>query len=126
MGLTALAIFFAAGAVVSSATAVALAFPGSWSEPMWRLNPEARPAFLRMGSWAIILMVTVACACTGAALGLWTGRRWGHRLAIAILGCNLVGDLYNAIGRGDLRTLIGLPIGGVMLLYLLRRNNSDA
>jgi hypothetical protein len=98
---------------------VALIFPGTWFEPMWRLNPEARPAFLRMGSWGVTLMVVVASACAGAGLGLWLGRRWGHRLAVAVLGCNLVGDLLNALIRSDLRALIGLPIGGAMLVYLL-------
>ena len=30
-----------------------------------------------------------------------------------------MGDLLNAFVRNDLRTLIGLPIGGAMIAYLL-------
>jgi hypothetical protein len=64
-------------------------------------------------------MASVSAACAFAAAGLWGVRRWGRRLAIAILATNLVGDLGNALIRGDPRTLIGLPIGGAMIAYLL-------
>lgn len=49
-GLIALAGFFGLGAVIAGATAVALRRPGSVLEPMWRLNPPARTAFLSMGA----------------------------------------------------------------------------
>jgi hypothetical protein len=42
-----------------------------------------------------------------------------------VLGCNLLGDRPNALVRGDRRTLIGLPIGGAMLVYLLSRRIRD-
>jgi hypothetical protein len=35
-----------------------------------------------------------------------------------VLAVNLLGDTLNAIVRHDLRTLIGLPIGGALILYL--------
>ncbi len=54
-------------------------------------------------------------------MGLWRGRRWGYRLAVGVLSVNLIGDVTNALVRGDRRTLIGLPIGGAMLAYLLTR-----
>lgn len=41
------------------------------------------------------------------------------RLALAILSVNILGDLFNALMRHDLRTLIGLPIGGAMIAYLI-------
>jgi uncharacterized membrane protein (DUF2068 family) len=85
----------------------ALAFPGSWLEPMWRL--------------AVILMVVVGAACAAAAAGLWKNRRWGHRLAVGVLGVNLPGDSLSVVIRGDYRTLIELPIGGAMIAYLLSR-----
>jgi hypothetical protein len=125
LGHALLGAFFAAGALISTASALALVFPGSWLEPMWHLNPEARVAFAHMGPWAVLLMVTVAAGCATAALGVWAGRRWGHRLALGIIGCNLLGDLANAILRGDPRTLLGLPIGGALLVYLLRRRTRD-
>jgi hypothetical protein len=38
-----------------------------------------------------------------------------------VLTVNLVGDSLNALLRHDLRTLIGLPVGGLLILYLLKR-----
>jgi len=118
-GVTALSIFFGFGIIPSTATALALTFPGAWSDAMWRLKPEAPAQFARLGPLAIPLMIVVALACGGAAVGLWTRQRWGHRLAVAVLSVNLLGDTLNALVRGDWRTLIGLPIGGAMLAYLL-------
>ncbi len=42
-----------------------------------------------------------------------------------VLVTNLLGDLGNAIGRGDYRTLIGLPIGGALICYLYSRRVRD-
>ena len=64
-------------------------------------------------------MIVVAAACVAAAVGLWTGREWGRRIAVALLGINLLGDSLNALIRRDWRTLIGLPIAAAMLAYLL-------
>lgn len=120
-GLTALSLFFAIGALMSGTTAVALMFPGSGLEPIWRLNPPARVAFAQLGTWGIVLMLAVLVACLAAAAGLWTGRRWGYWLAVALLAINLGGDVLNATVRGDRRTLVGLPIGGLLLAYLFSR-----
>jgi hypothetical protein len=41
-------------------------------------------------------------------------------MALLVLVTNLVGDTINAFVRGDWRTLIGLPVAGLMIAYLLR------
>jgi hypothetical protein len=64
-------------------------------------------------------MCAVAVACAFTAVGLWVQTLWGHRLALSLLAVNLIGDTINAFIRGDLRTLIGLPIGGLLIVYLL-------
>jgi hypothetical protein len=92
---------------------------------MWRINPEARVGLVRLGPWAVALTLAVTLACGGAAVGLWSGRRWGYRVAVGVLTCNLLGDLLNAVVRGDRRTLVGLPIGAVMLAYLLSGRVGD-
>ena len=40
-----------------------------------------------------------------------------------MLSVNLLGDTINAYLLQDWRTLIGLPIAGLMIGYLLRRRN---
>lgn len=118
-GLIALSGFFALGALIASVTGMALLFPGSGLEPIWRLNPSAHAAFLGMRGWALLLMLGVASACALSGVGLWLRARWGHRLALVLLTVNFVADVTNALIRGDLRTLVGLPIGGALLAYLL-------
>ena len=118
-GLIALSAFLAIGAIIATLTSIALLTPGSALEPMWRLNPQAQVAFRAMGRWAIALMLVVALACALSAAGLWLRARWGHRLALTLLVVSFFGDATNALVRGDLRTLIGLPIAAALTAYLL-------
>ncbi|HEY1332899.1 MAG TPA: hypothetical protein VGF31_01505 [Myxococcaceae bacterium] len=71
-----------------------------------------------MGPWAIALLGTVAVASALAAVGLWKGKEWGRRLVMVGVTFNALGDLTNAIVRHDLRTLVGLPVVAVILVYL--------
>ncbi|MEY2563456.1 MAG: hypothetical protein QOH88_1649 [Verrucomicrobiota bacterium] len=61
-----------------------------------------------------------------AAVGLWRDTRWEIRLAVIILSVDIVGDLLDALVRHDYRALIGLPIGGAMIVYLLRARPSSS
>jgi hypothetical protein len=124
IGTTLLVIFFAAGAVICLVTTLALAFPGGFLEPIWRLKPEARVQFQGIGNWSVALMGVVGTACGLAAVGLAKSAEWGRRLAIGILTVNLIGDTLNAILRHDPITLIGLPIGGLMILYLVKNGRA--
>jgi len=121
LGIILLSVFFALGALIACVTALALAFPGEGLDSLWRLNPHAHASFLAMGQWAIALMCAVAAACATSAVGLWIRASWGHRLALVLLAVNLVADTANAFVRGDLRTLIGIPIAGALIAYLLSR-----
>ena len=103
---------------------LALAFPGSVLDAIWQLRPDARSEFQEIGVWSIVLMAAVGAACGLAAFGLARGAEWGRQLAIGVLTVNLVGDTFNAVFRHDMRTLIGLPIGGLMIWYLMRRRRA--
>ena len=119
LGIKLISAFFALGAAICLVTIVALLFPGGALEPIWRLNPDAHAAFQKIGRSSILLMLVVSSACALASVGLARRAQWGHRLALGILSVNLAGDLLNAFVRHDLRTLVGLPIGGAMIAYLL-------
>jgi len=99
---------------------VLLIFPGSAFDSLWRLNPDAQAAFQSLGVMSIFLMALVGTACGAAAVGLAKNRGWGRNLALIILAVNLVGDSINVFARHDLRTLIGIPIGGALIFYLLK------
>ena len=121
IGITLLSGFFALGTVPSLASAIALAWPGAWADAMWRIKPDGKLQFQLLGWPAIPLMCVVAAACLTSAVGLWAGKKWGQRLGSVLLCVNLAGDSLNALLRRDWRTLIGLPIGGAMLVYLWSR-----
>src|SRR5262245_50023830 len=110
---------------MSGTTALMLATPGGPLEPVWGLRPAAREELTPLGGWGVLLMATVSLACIGAAIGLWTGRRAGYRLAVGLILTNLIGDLINALVRQDPRTLIGVPIAGAPVWYLLRRRPAE-
>ena len=126
LGIKLLVIFFAAGALICSLVMLALAFPGSFLERIWWLRPGIQAEFQEFGTWAIALLAAVGAACGLSAFGLAKRAEWGRRLAIAVLTVNLVGDMFNAVFRGDLRTLIGLPIGGLMIWYLTSEGRASA
>ena len=114
------AVFFALGATMCALTIVLLLFPGTSLDSLWRLNPEAHSTFRYLGRMSVLLMFVVGTGCAFAAIGMWQGSRWGVRLALVILSVNILGDLVNALMRHDLRTLIGLPVGGAMIAFLVR------
>ena len=119
-----LVVFFTAGALICLVTMLALAFPGGFLAPIWRLKPDARVEFQKIGSVSVALIAVVGAACGLAAAGLARSAEWGRRLAIGVLTVNLVGDSLNALLRHDPRTLVGLPIVGLMILYLLKGRRS--
>ena len=89
-------------------------------EPIWKLNPESHRALASLGPAGIWLMAVVSVACVFSAYGLGSLAGWGHRLALSVLTLNLVSDVGNAVFRHDFRTLIGVPIGGLLIAYLLQ------
>jgi hypothetical protein len=120
-GVIGIAVFFAFGALMASLATLALLMPASSLQNIWRLNPQAHDGLVRMGFWGIGLMGVVAIACATASVGLIRGESWGRSVAITVLVVNLLGDIGSAFYRGDLRTLIGVPIGAVLIAYLLSR-----
>jgi hypothetical protein len=121
LGVTLLAIFFVFGILMASLSAFMLLFPGSFLDSLWRVNPRAHEGFAVLGLWAVLRMVAVASACATAAFGLWRCVRSGYITALVILSVNLLGDIMNASIGHDWRTLIGLPISGAMIIYLVSR-----
>ena len=120
-GVIALLMLFVIGTCASFISAVSLTFPGSFLEPIWDLNPHARAGFSRVGSWAIVLMICVCIACLFTVVGLWRRRSWGYWLAVVMLVVNLCGDVVNVISGIEPRAIIGIPIVGMILAYLLRK-----
>jgi uncharacterized membrane protein (DUF2068 family) len=120
-GITALSIFFIAGAAISLTASLSLLRPNSFLESMWRLNPRAQENLSSLGRWAVLLLATVSVFCAAAAVGLWRGSRWGHWLAIGLIVMNLIGDVTNVLLGTEPRAIVGIPIAAAILLYLLSK-----
>ena len=121
LGITALSMFFMAGAVICLVASLSLLLHDSFIEPMWRLNPRARAGFTTMGRWAILLLFTVGIACARAAIGLWRGATYGHRFAIVLIAINLAGDIINTVLGTEQRAIVGVPIALAILIYLVSK-----
>ena len=119
LGISLLIGFFFFGATMCALTVVLLLFPAGPLDFVWRLKPDARFELAALGFFAIPLMTIVGAACGGAAIGLAKYSEWGRRVAIGVLIVNIMGDSSNALLRSDWRMLIGLPIGGLMISYLM-------
>ena len=119
-GVTAIALFFVFGATMSGLAACLLWFLPGDLEFVWRVNPRGHAGLVAMGTTGVLLMLCVCIACVTAATGLWRCSAFGYWMALAILIVNLIGDMANVVVMHDWRTLIGLPVGGVMIAYLVR------
>ena len=113
--VTALSLFFLVGALISFTASVSLLFPNSFLKPIWRLNPRAQVAFMSIGWWAVVLLLAVCAACLAAAIGLWRGARWGHRVAVTMIAINLIGDIANTVPGIEASALIGVPMAAAIL-----------
>jgi H+/Cl- antiporter ClcA len=80
--------------------------------------------FQQLGNAAITVMAVVGTTCGLAAIGLARNTDWGRRLAVGVLTANVIGDSLNALLRHDPKTLIGLPIGGFMIWFLMKKKAS--
>ena len=124
-GVSALSIFFLAGALISFTASASLLFPGSFIEPLWRFNPRAHQHLSELGLWAALLLFAVSISCALAAVGLWRRAPWGHKLAVGLIAINLVGDVANTVMGTEPRAIVGVPIALAILVYLLRKKVRD-
>lgn len=121
LGIYALSLFFLVGALISFTAGVSLLAPKSVLEPIWRLNPHGHDGLMRIGVWAVLLLLAASASCLTAAVGLWLRTRWGHIVAITLIAVNLLSDLINTVMGIEPRAIVGVPIALAILLYLRSR-----
>jgi hypothetical protein len=119
-GFTAIGVFLLFGAVMASLAATTLLWRGTPLDRIWALNPSAYKQLAPLGSMVGILFLLLGVALTTAGLGWFRRRLWGWRLAVVIIGIQVLGDISNCV-RGDwLRGGTGVIIAGALLLFLLQ------
>lgn len=119
-GLTAMAVFLVFGAAMATLAGITLLFPGSFLDPIWRLNPEAGEQLRQLGRGIGIAFLGLGAAMVATAIG-WIRRRfWGWALAATIIASQVLGDLVNAFRGEWLKGAVGAAIAGALLAYLIR------
>ncbi len=121
LGITALIIFFVLGTLISFFAALSLLIPSGFFNVMWRLNPHGHEGLLRIGLWAVVLLFAASACCGTAAVGLLKRARWGHILAIVLIGINLLSDIVNTVLGIEPKAIVGVPIALLMILYLFTK-----
>jgi len=117
--LAALCIF---GACASGLAAVTLAWPDSPLDAVWAVNPEGHAGLRALGWLAIIGMAVLSVTMITTASGLLALRRWAWWLALIVLVGNAMSDLITAVVTGNPRTLIGVPLAGLVVWWLTTRD----
>ena len=120
-GITALSLFFLAGAAISLMASVSLLLPHSFLAAIWQLNPRAHEHLTTLGLWAVVLLLIVSLFCATASLGLWRTQRFGYWLAGALIAINLIGDITNVFLGIEPRAIVGVPIAAAILFYLMSK-----
>ena len=120
-GITALIIFFLAGAAISLTAGISLFLPNSFLVSIWRLNPRAHEKLTSLGVWAVILLSTVSIFCAAAAIGLWRRFKWGYWLAVGLISINLMANVINVVLGTEPRAIAGIPIAAAIVAYLMRK-----
>jgi hypothetical protein len=125
-GFTAIGIFLFFGATMAGLAATTLLRRGTALDRIWALNPTAYQQLTTLGSMAGALFLFLSAALAAAGIGWFQHRRWGWRLAVIIIGTQILGDLTNCV-RGDwVRGGAGVVIAGALFLFLLRRRIRSA
>jgi len=119
-GFTAIGIFIFFGSLMAGLAAITLLWRGTALDRVWALNPAAYAQLAPLGRTIGVLFLLLSAALACAGIGWLRRRLWGWRLAVAIIGTQVLGDVVNLV-RGDfLRGGTGVIIAGALLFYLLR------
>jgi hypothetical protein len=84
------------------------------------VNPTGHDGLRSLGMLGIVGMAALSVTMVITAVGFVALRRWAWWLAVVGLIVNATGDLLTAIATGEPRTLIGVPVAGLIVLWLTR------
>lgn len=125
-GFTALGVFLFFGTLMAALAGFTLLVPGTLLDSIWRLNPRALAKLAPLGRRIGLpfLLLSLLLAVSGY---LWFRRAiWGWRLAVAIVGIQVIANVVN-LGLGRmLEGSTGLVLSSALLLYLLRARTRSA
>lgn len=119
-GVFLIALFFAAATVILVGVGLALLFPGSPMEAVWRSYPARRAVLMPHHAWLGPAFLALAVAMAAASIGNFRQRHWGWSLAVAIFAVNGLSDAGQIALGHVAEGAIGVLAAGAILFYLLR------
>jgi hypothetical protein len=93
---------------------------------MWALDPRAFKELALHGRAVGIPFLLLGIALAVASIGWFKSRRWGWRLAVAVIAIQIIGDLVNAFAGHAVEGGLGVAMAGALLLYLLSADVREA
>jgi len=119
-GMTAMGVFLLFGAAVALIAGTSLMRPGTALDRMWALNPRAYHELSPLGRSAGLLFLLLALALALTGMSWLKRRRWGWRLAVVIIGTQVLGNLVSIFLGRIVEGVLGFTIAGALLLYIIR------
>jgi len=111
-------LFF--GAMMASLAGTSLIWRGTVLDRMWAINTSAYRRLAPFGKTVGIPFLLLGATLAVAGTGWFRRRRWGWRLAAAIIATQVLGDLVNAFTGEVVKGAVGFIIAGALLIYLVR------
>jgi len=116
-----LGILWIFAALMAALAGASLVWRGTPLDKMWALNRQAYAVLSPLASLVGPLFLFLSALMVFTSIGWLKRRLWSWRLAVVVLGTQIVGDVVNLV-RGDLvRGVAGVAIAGALLLLVLQR-----
>jgi hypothetical protein len=125
-GFRAVGFFLLFGCVMASLAGTTLLWPGTPLDRIWALNVRAYNQLAPRGRVVGLLFFLLGIALFAAGTAWFRRRRWGWRLAVAIITTQVLGDMVNAFMGDVVRGAVGFIVASALLVYLLRQKVRDA
>lgn len=116
----AIGIFLFFGMAMAALAGTTLLRPGTDLDRIWLLNPRAHSQLAYLGPRIGLAFLLLALALGATAIGWFQKKKWGWRLAVCIIGIQVLGDLVNLLSGDFIRGVPGVVIAGAVLAYLCR------
>ena len=118
MGVSLMGVFFAVATCILVSVGLALLFPGSAMELVWKTYPARRALLMPYRSLLGPGFLTLAVAMAFAGIGCFRQRKWGWWLAVAIFAINGLSDAGQVVLGHTIEGGIGVVVAGAILFYL--------
>jgi hypothetical protein len=119
-GIILVGMFLFFGAMMASLAGTSLIWRGTVLDRMWAINAAAYRRLAPFGKTVGIPFLLLGATLAVAGTGWFRRRRWGWRLAAAIIATQVLGDLVNAFTGEVVKGAVEFIIAGALLIYLVR------